>query len=127
MMGLSASVLFALATTAATADMEVPAFSHQQLAVGQEFEIQTANRVYRGQLVDRQTGECQLASSADGTTFTPPRAVFLLGATAGRQGPQMLVLMREVKVGLKMELGIGDLDARHREITSEVRSIKLGG
>jgi hypothetical protein len=39
----------------------------------------------------------------------------------------MLVLMHEVKVGLKMELGINDLDARHRHITSEVTNIKLGG
>jgi hypothetical protein len=127
MTGLSATVLLALATTAAMADTEVASLSHRQMAVGQHFEIQTADRVYRGQLVDRATGECRLASSEDGAHYAPPRAVFLLGATAGPQGRQMLVLMNEIKVGLKMELGVGDLDARHREITSEVRSIKLGG
>ena len=127
MIGLSASVLIALAMTAAAGDQQVNSLAHHQLALGQTFEIETADRVYRGQLVDRETGECQMATSDDGVTYTPPRTVYLLGATAGPQARQMLVLMREVKVGLKMELGVGDLDAKHRQITSEVRAIKLGG
>ena len=127
MMGHSASVLFALATMAAAADTEVASLSHHQLAVGQKFEIQTVDRVYRGELVDRATGQCRLATSADGASFTAPRSVYLLGATAGSQDRQMLVLMHDVKVGLKMELGIGDLDAKNRHITSEVKAIKLGG
>jgi hypothetical protein len=125
MMGQSATLLFALATIAGAANTEVTAFSHSQLAVGQKFEIQTADRAYRGQMVDRATGECQLAVSTDGTNFSPPRTTFLLGATAGRQARQMLVLMREVKVGMKMELGLGDLEPKNREVTSEVKAIKL--
>ncbi len=127
MIGLSAAVLCALATTAVASDTEVPSLSHKQLAVGQKFEIATADHVYRGELVDRDTGACHVATSADGATFSTPRTVYLLGATAGPQPRQMLVLMHEVKVGLKMELGVDDLDARHRHITSEVKSIKLGG
>jgi hypothetical protein len=127
MIGLSAAVLCSLATTAVATDTEVPSLSHQQLAVGQRFEIATADRVYRGEIVDRATGECQMATSADGATFSSPRTMYLLGATAGPQPRQMLVLMHQVKVGLKMELGVDDLDARHRHVTSEVKSIKLGG
>jgi hypothetical protein len=129
MMGLSASVLVALATMAAALDTEVFSLSHRQLTAGQEFRIETANRVYRGHLVDPETGECQMATSAGaaGTEFAKPRTVYLLGATAGPQPRQMFVLMHEVKVGLRMELGIGDLDANHRRITSQVLSIKLGG
>ena len=126
MMGHSATVLFALATMAAATDTEVASLSHSQLAVGQKFEIQTADHVYRGQLVDRSTGECRLATSAGGEDFDPPRTVYLLGATAGRQARQMLVLMHEVKVGLKMELGVGDLEPKNRQITGEVKAIKLG-
>jgi hypothetical protein len=126
MMGQSASVLFALATMASAADKEVASVSHSQLAVGQKFEIQTTDRVYRGELVDRASGECQLATSVDGASFSPPRTIYLLGATAGPQARQTLVLMHEVKVGLKMELGVGDLEAKHRQITSEVKAIKLG-
>jgi hypothetical protein len=126
MIGHSALVLFALATMAAADNAQVASLSHHQLAAGQTFEIATIDRVYRGHLVDRATGECQMTSSADGTTFTPPRTVYLLGATAGPQARQTLVLMHEVKVGLRMELGLGDLDAKNRYITGEVRAIKLG-
>jgi hypothetical protein len=121
------SVLFALATMAAALeDREVPSICHSQLAAGQKFEIETEDHVFRAQLVNRSTGECQMALSADGRNFTPARTVYLLGATAGPQPPQMLVLMHEVKVGLKMELGLGDLEQKHRLITGEVKAIRLG-
>ena len=125
MMVHSASMLFALATIAGAGNTEVTSLTRSQLAAGQKFEIRTADRAYRGQVVDRATGECQLAESDDGTAFAPPRTVYLLGATLGRQAGQMLVLMHEVKVGMKMELGVGDLEPKHREITSEVKAIKL--
>jgi hypothetical protein len=126
MFGHSASVLFALATMAGTADKDVSSVSSRQLSVGQKFEIRTDDRVYRGHLVDRASGECLLVSSPDGTNFTAPRTVYLLGATAGQQDRQTLVLMHEVKVGLKMELGVDDLAEKNRQITSEVRAIRLG-
>lgn len=122
----SASLLFALATTVVAGNTEVSSLPHTRMAVGQKFEIRTADRAYRGWVVDRTTGECQIAISNDGETFSPPRAIFLLGATAGREANQMLVLMHEIKVGMKMELGVGDLEQKHREITSEVKAIKLG-
>ena len=127
MMAHSASLLFALATMAATADKDVTSFSHRQLSPGQTFEIQTVDRIYRGQLLDRATGKCQLISSADGEHFTAPSTVYLLGATGGEQERQMLVVMHQVKVGMKVELAVGDLNAEHRQITSEVKAIKLGG
>ena len=125
MMGHTAAVLFALATMAAAQDKEVSSLCYSQLLAGQKFEIQTADRVYRGQLLDRATDQCQLASSLDGASFESPRTVYLLGATAGPQDGQSLVLMREVKVGLKMELGLGDLDAKNRQLTGEVKAIRL--
>ena len=121
-----ALVLFALATMTATADTEVASLSHVQMGVGRKFEIRTVDRTFRGQMVDPATGECQMAVSTDGESFSSPRTIYLLGATAGRQANQMLVMMREVKVGLKMELGLGDLEQRHRHITSEVTAIALG-
>ena len=125
MMGHTAAVLFALATMAAVQDKEVSSLCHSQLHAGQKFEIQTADRVYRGQLLDRATGQCQLASSLDGASFESPRTVYLLGVTAGPQDGQSLVLMREVKVGLKMELGLGDLDSKNRQLTGKVKAIRL--
>ena len=126
MMGHSASVLIALATMAGVNDTEVPSVSHGQMVAGQKFEIQTTDRVFRGQVLDRATGECQMAISTDNGKFSPPRTVYLLGCTSGPQARQTLVLMHEVKVGLKMELGLDDLEQRNRVITSEVRAIRLG-
>jgi hypothetical protein len=37
----------------------------------------------------------------------------------------MLVLMHQVKVGMKMELGLDDLEQKNRLITGEVKAIKL--
>ena len=125
MMGHSAMVLLALAMTAANDTREVSALVHRQLPAGQRFEIQTTDRIYRGELVDRATGACRIATSADGATFEKPRTIYLLGATSGEQDRQTLVLMREVRVGLKMELGVGDLEPAHRLLTAEVESIRL--
>jgi hypothetical protein len=125
MMGHSAAVLLALATMAVSPGTEVSSLTHRQMAVGQKFEIATADQVFRGQLLDRATGECQLAVSDDGETFSPARTMYLLGATAGPQDRQMLVLMHAVKVGMKMELGVNDLEQQNRRITGEVKAIKL--
>ena len=125
MMGHTALVLFALATMATTPDTEVSSLAHGNMAVGQKFEIQTTDHVFRGELLDRATGLCQMAVSRDGATFTPARTVYLLGATAGPQDRQMLVLMHEVKLGMKMELATDDLQQKNRLITSEVKAIKL--
>ena len=39
---------------------------------------------------------------------------------------RLVVDAGQIKVGMKMELGVGDLEQKHREITSEVKAIKLG-
>jgi hypothetical protein len=125
MMGHSAAVLFALATMAAAGDTEVSSITHDDMAVGQSFQIETTDQVFRGQLVDQSTGECQMAIAAGDQRFAPTRTVYLLGATAGPQDRQTLILMHEVKVGLKMELGLDDLNQKNRLITGEVTSIRL--
>ncbi len=125
MIGHSATVLFALATMASSPGTEVSSLTHDRMTVGQSFEIETADQVFRGRLLDRSTGECQMVISSDGQDFAPSRTVYLLGATAGPQARQMLVLMHEVKVGLKMELGVDDLEQRNRLITGKVKAIKL--
>jgi hypothetical protein len=125
MMGHTAAVLFALATMAAVPDTEVSSLTHSQLTVGQKFDIETGDHVYRGKLVNRSTGQCQMAVSSDGATFSPVRTVYLLGATHGPQNRQTFVLMHEVKVGMKMELAMDDLKQKNRLITGEVTAIKL--
>lgn len=125
MMGHTATLLLALATMAAAPDTEVSSWTHGQMTAGQKFEIETTDHVYRGELVNRATGQCQMAVSDDGESFSPARTVYLLGATAGPQDQQTLVLMREIKVGLKMELAMDNLQQKNRLITGEVKAIKL--
>lgn len=121
----TATVLFALATMAAAPGMPVTSITHDRMPLGQEFVIETTDEIYRGQLLDRATGECQMTIARHGAAFSPSRTVYLLGATAGPQDEQTLVLMHEVKVGLKMELGLDDLEAKNRVITGEVKAIKF--
>ena len=98
-----------------------------ELARGSRFRIATADRVYRGELVDPKTGESQLAVSDDGQQFSQPRTVYLLGATQGQSesGGLTLVKMNQLQTGLRMELGIGSLDQRDRRVTEPVKSIRI--
>jgi hypothetical protein len=114
-----------LAIAGSAEGQEVLAFAHYQLEPGQQFEIQTQDRLYRGRLVNRATGETRMAVSRDGRSFEPERSVYLLGSTPGRQDGYLVVLMHEVKVGLELELGIDDLAEDHRLVTTPVTSIRL--
>ena len=98
------------------------------LTPGSRFEIATNDRFYRAEIVDSTTGEARLAASTDGVRFTEPRTVFLLGATQGRSteaGGLMLVKMNTLQTGLCVELGLGSLDQRDRQLTEPVRSIRV--
>ena len=103
---------------------------HNQLRAGQRFEIATSDRIVRGEFVDPKTGECVVATSTTGHSFGPSQRVWLLGSTQGDQvgaGGLQLVLMHQVRVGMKIELGLGDLSRENRVLTKPVRSITLLG
>jgi hypothetical protein len=121
----SAAALAALACASVCCAREVKSFSPYQMAVGQRFEIQTEDGLYRGQLLDRSTGEVLLAAARDGEDFGPERRMFLLGSTQGRQEGYLLVLMHQIKSGLKMELAVKDLAEEHRYLTAPVTAIRL--
>jgi hypothetical protein len=108
----------------------VARMEHRQLQPGQRFEIATENYVMRGALVDPATGECLAAKSALGRPFGPPQRLWLLGATQGSQpgaGGLQLTLMHQVRVGMKMEVGRGDLGRENRTVSEPVQSILLLG
>jgi len=99
-----------------------------ELARGSRLRIATADRVYRGELIDPKTGEAQLAVSDDGQQFSQARTVYLLGATQGSSadsGGLTLVKMNQLQTGLRMELGVGSLDERDRRISEPVRAIRV--
>jgi hypothetical protein len=101
--------------------------SLRELSVGQQLEVQTAARVYRLTVVDPQTGETQASVSTDGTNFSQPAKVYFLGATHGRQGGhgELLVLMGQIKPGLRIELGLGGLSRFDRALTEPITGVRL--
>jgi hypothetical protein len=108
-------------------DGPVASLSYHQMRAGQRFEIATGDQMVRGEFVDPATGEC-LAARSSGETFGPPQRLWLLGATQGHQpraGGLQLILMHQVRVGMRMELGLGDLGPEHRVVTQPVTSIVL--
>jgi hypothetical protein len=118
----------ALAGDRTSGAAEVKRLDLSTMAPGSRFEIATNDRIYRGEIVDASTGEAQLAASLDGKQFTEPRTVFLLGATQGRSaeaGGLMLVKMNTLQTGLCVELGLGSLDERDRQLTQPVRTIRV--
>ena len=124
---LAACVCALFASALARAD-DSSSVKLSELARGSRFRIATADRVYRGELVNPATGETQLAVSDDGQQFSQPRMVYLLGATQGQDvesGGLMLVKMHQLQTGLRMELGVGSLDERDRRVTEPVNSIRI--
>ncbi|MCE9557260.1 MAG: hypothetical protein K8T91_28260 [Planctomycetes bacterium] len=108
----------------------VVSLSHNLVRPGQRFEIATLDRVMRGEFVDPATGECLAATKSFGQQFGQPQRLWLLGATQGNQpgaGGLQLTFMHQIRVGMKMELGLGDLSREHRVVTQPVRSITLLG
>ncbi|HEY2761813.1 MAG TPA: hypothetical protein VGI75_13750 [Pirellulales bacterium] len=115
-----------IASMAKAGDLERVKLS--DIPAGSFFEFTTADHVYQGLLVDPSTGEVQLKASKDGQQFTAPRTMFLLGATQGRQADAngiMLVKMNQLQTGMSIELGVGSLDQRDRQMTEPVRSIRV--
>ena len=60
--------------------------------------------------------------------FSQPITVFLLGATQGRApeaGGLMLVKMNQLQTGMRLELGVGSLDANQRFVTEPIQDIRV--
>jgi hypothetical protein len=120
--------LCALAVGAIARGDDVKQIALGNLNPGSRFQISTADRVYRGEIVDPTTGETRLAASRDGVQFSEPQTVFLLGATQGPQaqaGGLMLVKMNQLQTGMCVELGMGSLQDSDRCVTEPVRALHV--
>ena len=123
-MGLTcaATLSMFLATVGAGQDLSL-----RDLNVGQQLEVCTEARIYRLTVVDPSTGETTAAVSTDGVDFSRPAKVYFLGATQGRQpaGGEMMVLMGQIKPGLRVELGLGSLSRFDRALTEPVTQVRV--
>jgi hypothetical protein len=100
------------------------------LQAGQQIAVETEHAAYVFQWVDAATGETLARASLDGGPMAKTHRVYLLGSTWGAQpgdGGITLVLMRQLRVGMPMELGINTLDENDRRLSSKVKSIRLLG
>src|SRR5215813_592156 len=68
----STVLLCALAVTAVARADDVRQLTLGNMHSGSRFEISTADRVYRAELIDPATGETRLAASRDGVQFSQP-------------------------------------------------------
>ena len=114
-----AAALFCAATAQADDSVTV-----SKLKAGQQLEIYTQDVTYRATLIAPETGECRM-QVGDGSRFSSPRTVFLIGATKGQQDGLSLVKMGELKVGFKIELGLDDLTEVNRAHTTSVTKVEL--
>ena len=122
-----AACLALCAVAAASARAETPARVFlADLQPQDRLEVHTSKYVLRCEIVDPVTGEALAALSPDGTRFGRVDRVFLLGSTLGRhEEGLMLVRMGEVRQGLRVELGVGTLEAKNRRLTEPVQAIRL--
>lgn len=100
-------------------------FQLSHLQKGQQFEVHTEDCTYVAELVDRSTGECRMRIS-DGKRLSEPRTVYLIGATRGVQDRLTFLKMHEVQVGMKLEIGLDDLEEANRAHTTVVTGFDLG-
>jgi hypothetical protein len=124
----STAFLCALAAVTMARAGDVGQVNLSEMQPGSRFEISTADLVYRGELINPATGEAHLAASRNGTQFSEPQTVFLLGATQGRTaeaGGLMLVKMNQLQTGLCVELGLGSLQEADRYLTAPIQSLHM--
>ena len=88
--------------------------------------LHTESQVIELTITDPKDGRGVMRLSAHGNQFDQPRQVVLLGATKGQQqGALSLVEMGVVRQGLKLELGLANLQAENRVHTKSLQRIEV--
>ena len=96
------------------------------LTQGDVLVLQTADRTYTLQVVDKKQAIANAEISADGVHFSRVGQVRLLGATHGLQeGGLTLVEMGAVRVGMKLEFDTGDFLPAGRMQTGVISHITV--
>ena len=124
---LGAFLLGALVALASEpVDQKIKQLDFYSLTPGTHFRLYSEKQVIEVDLGSPSEGRATVRISKDGTTFGQPRQVILLGATKGRQqGSFSLVEMGVIRTGMKLELGLTDLQSENRVHTQQLTRIEL--
>lgn len=122
------AITIILHSQGALAERQEEELQLKRLVRGDLLVVTTKERVYQLELIDPARGTCLARVSLDqGQTFTSRRLLHVLGASqAARDNVQLrLVEMGRVRVGRRLEIGLGSLSAQSRCQTGIVRSLEL--
>jgi hypothetical protein len=100
--------------------------SFGDLKSGDTIALETATESYEFRIIDTQRVSAMANRLEAGSTSESLGFVRLLGATAGKQGGGLtLVEMGVIRIGWKLELGLGDLHSNNRFQTAPITAINL--
>ena len=100
----------------------------EDLSAGDVLEVTTAKGRYTFEIVNAETGEARGRAAYGGAPYGQTRRVFVFGSTHGREAlgqGMMLIQMNRVRVGMRLELGVGSEKQQDRHLTEAVRSIRV--
>ena len=100
----------------------------EDLSAGDVLEVTTAKGRFEFEVVNAKTGEMRGRAAYGGDPFGRQRRVFVLGSTRGREAlgqGMMPVQMHRIRVGMRLELGIGSQQQRDRHLTETVKTIRV--
>ena len=104
------------------------ALALDELAAGDVIEITTDTGRYRFEVVDATTGETRGQAAYGSDPYSPAHRVFVLGSTHGRDAKSagmMLVQMHQIRVGMRLELGVRSKNQGDRHLTAPIKSIRV--
>jgi|TARA_B110000467_G_C18188569_1_gene404712 hypothetical protein len=100
--------------------------SFGDLKSGDTIAFETATESYELQIIDTQRVSAMASRLETGSISESLGFVRLLGATTGKQGGGLtLVEMGVIRIGRKLELGLGDLHSANRFQTAPITAIKI--
>lgn len=130
--GLVFGLILCASTSVFAEDVGFQKLGRREMKLGRVYEIRTKDdtgheAVYHARVKDVLKGETRMTENYNGVT-SKPHTVYIVGCGQGDQpnaGGLKLVFMWEIRVGLKMELGVDSMEQKDRRYTGAVTSIRL--
>ena len=130
--GLVFGLILSAGTSLFANDAGIKKLGRREMKLDRVYEIRTKDdtgheAIYRARVKDVLKGETRMTEIYQGVA-SKPRTVYIIGCGQGDQpnaGGLKLVFMWEIRVGLKMELGIDSMEQKDRRYSGQVTSIRM--